>query len=387
MPLPSPDKLNFLIVDDMDNMRRSIRAMLKLINFGKEHFEAANGKDAWNLLQSGESKVHFIISDWNMPKMNGTELLNNVRASRKYRDTPFLMVTAEANKEVVADAAENEVDAYLTKPFVTASLEQKINSLLEHANNPDPLTMYLITSRDLEEKGDIDGAIAETVKAVNLNKRTSRPMREMGRLHLKKEELKKALGFFEQAIEINRLDVTSYHYIGQIFYRMGKVDKAIEAFSRAMDINPRHSDRALKFANLLLKKKKLKEAEKILATVLRFCDNNLDLKEDVGELCNDYGLYAISIKAFRELLRDDPERIYLNKKLGIALSRSGQTKEALAILEKALDKFGDDVELLLELSKAYFSINMLVRADKWATQVIRLDPDNLEAKEILEKCL
>ena len=172
MSLPSPDKLNFLIVDDMDNMRRSIRTMLKLISFGKDFYEAANGREAWRVLEEAQKPIHFIVSDWNMPHMTGTDLLNRIRANKKYRETPFLMITAEANKEVVAEAAENEVDAYLTKPFVTASLEQKILELLHNANNPDEMTKILTEVRKLEEIGNIDGAIERLSKCVGLKKRS-----------------------------------------------------------------------------------------------------------------------------------------------------------------------------------------------------------------------
>lgn len=387
MGFPSLNKMNFLVVDDMDNMRRSIRAMLKLVNCGKDFYEAGNGRDALKVLEGCEEPIHFIISDWNMPHMNGTQLLNHIRASHKFRDIPFLMITAEANVEIVAEAAENDVDAYLTKPFVTASLEQKIKELLHSAANPDPYSAHLKKARELEEKGDLAGAIAETKKAAEIKRGVSRPLRELGRLYLKKNDMKQALLCFQNATEINRLDVTSYHYLGQIYYRMGKTDKAIEFFSRAMDINPRHSDRAFNFANLLLKKKKLKEAEKILVVVLRNNPANFDLREDIAETCNENGLYALAIKTYQELLRDDPERAYLNKKLGMALYRDGDRNESFQILEKAVVKFGDDIELLMFLANAYYELKMPVRAEKWATQVIRIDPEHKEAKEILDKCL
>ncbi|MEJ2691378.1 MAG: response regulator, partial [Deltaproteobacteria bacterium] len=176
--------MNFLVVDDMDNMRHSIRAMLKLIGYGENIFEAGNGKEAWNLLDQEEDQIHFVISDWNMPIMTGTELLNRMRADRRFRDIPFLMITAEANKEIVAEAAENDVDAYLTKPFVTVSLEKKIESLIQSATNPEPLAIHLSNARNLEEVGDIDGAIAEARLAADASDRSSRPLRELGRLYL-----------------------------------------------------------------------------------------------------------------------------------------------------------------------------------------------------------
>lgn len=387
MKLKAPKNMTFLIVDDVDNMRRSVKAMLKLINYGKEFYEAANGRDAWTLLQDETVKIDFIICDYNMPYMSGTELLNLLRASKKMRDIPFLMVTAEANMDIVAEAAEHDVDAYMTKPFVTATLEQKINELLHQINNPSPFTSHLLNTRSLEEAGKIDEAIEEARKASQLNARSSRPYRELGRLFVKKGDLKKGQLCFEKATDLNRLDVSSYHALGQIYYRQGKMDKALENFSRAMDISPRHSDRALNFAKLLLKKNQLAEAEKVLRLVLKTKSNDVDFKEDIADSCREYGLYDLAVKTFREVLKADPERYYLHKKIGLALLNAGETNEAVKMLEKAADKFSEDIEVLLALARAYMDMKMTMRADNYAQKIARIDPKHKEAREIMAKCL
>jgi len=264
MKLKAPQDMVFLVVDDIDNMRRSIKAMLKLLHFGKEFYEAANGREAWRFLKDDNITIDFIISDYNMPYMSGTELLGLIRASRKLRDIPFLMVTAEANMDVVAEAAEHDVDAYLTKPFVTGTLEQKVLELLDQSNNPSPFNQLLLQVRTLEEKGDLDGAIGAAREAAKLNDRSSRPYREMGRLLGKKGDLKKAQLCFERAVEINRLDVNSLHALGQIYFHQGKIEMALDSFNRAMQISPRHAERAMNFAKLLIKKKLLPEAAKTI---------------------------------------------------------------------------------------------------------------------------
>lgn len=387
MKKKNPKDMTFLVVDDVDNMRRSIRAMLKLVHYGNAFYEAANGRDAWKIMQDEKIQIDFVISDYYMPQMSGTELLHLIRSNRQMRDIPFLMITAEANMDVVAEAAEHDVDGYMTKPFVTATLEQKINDLIEKVNNPNPFTRHLIETRELEEKGDIDGAIGHAKKASQANPQSSRPNRELGRLFMKKGDLKKARKFFEKAIEQNKLDVSSYHYLGQIYFRLGKTSMAIENYSRAMAISPRHSDRALSFAKILLKKKQMEEAEKVLRLVLRNNPNDIDFKEDLGDTCNDHGLYHVAVKTYREVLKDDPERFYLNKKMGIALHRMGENNEAVKIMEKAAAKFGEDVELLLMLAKVYMEMDMRMRADNWANKVVRLDPTNEEAREILRNTL
>ncbi|ADH86241.1 tetratricopeptide repeat protein [Desulfurivibrio alkaliphilus] len=381
-----PKEMTFLIVDDVDNMRRSIRAMLKLLNYGKSFYEAANGRDAWKLLQSDNLQVDFIISDYHMPHASGTELLNLLRSSRRTRHIPFLMITAEANMDIVAEAAEHDVDAYLTKPFVTATLEQKINELLERLRNPSPFTRHLTNARDLEEKGDLAGAIAEAKKAASLNAHSSRPFRELGRLFAKKGDIQKAQACFEQAIQRNRLDVTSYHALGQIAFRRNNSEKAIGYFSRAMEISPRHTDRALQFAKLLFKKNQLQEAEKVLKLVLRHKTNDTDFKEEVAEIALQAGLSNLALKAFREVIKADPQRTYLHKRIGTAMINAGEYAEGTRMLETALEKTPQDIQTMLRLARAYLEMKMPMRADNWASRALRIDPKNHEAQDIIKKC-
>ncbi len=382
-----PKQMSFLIVDDMDNMRRSIRAMLKLINFGRHHHEACNGKEAWKFLNTEATVVDFVISDWNMPKTNGTELLNLIRASKKWKDVPFLMITAESNQSIVAEAAENDVDAYLTKTFVKATLELKIKELLNLVVNPSPLTQLLRKAEEYSEKNQLDQAIECVTLAVKGNPRSSKPLRELGRLYLKKGIIDKALLCFQRATEINRLDLPSFQYLGQINLKLGDTEKAVGYFTKAMDLSPRNTDRALKLAALLLGHQKLTEADKILKVILRNNPDDLDLSTEVADMCLEHGLYNLATRAYRAVLAADPGRQLLTKKLGHALQKDGSPKEAIEILEKAATKFPNDIELLLALAQAYLDINMKMRADQWASRVRRLDPKNELAQTIINQCL
>ena len=386
MLVNNPKEMHFLIVDDMDNMRRSIKAMLKLINFGKRFYEAENGQKAWEILNAEHLRIDFVISDWLMPKMNGTELLNQLRMTKRIREIPFLMITADANQGIVAEAAEHDVDAYLTKPFVTSTLEQKIKQLLQHAEHPDKSTLLLKKATMWREKGNIDNAIECALKAAEINQRSSRPLRDLGRLYLKKNDLTKGAAYFEKAIAINRMDVPSYHYLGQIYFKQGDTDKAINYFSKALDLSPRNIDRALKVATLLLKNSQTKDAEKIFRTMLRNNQDNLDLREDVADLALEYGLYKLAVNNYQRILTERPERDYLQRKLGESLLKGDKPKEAIAIFEKIVHRFPEDISLLLDLAQAYLDIKMRMRADKWATKAARIDPSNKQAQEILDKC-
>jgi len=121
-------KMPILIVDDFNTMRRLVRNCLKQLGF-ENVSEAEDGAIALTKLQAGEFK--FIISDWNMPNMMGIDLLKAVRADPKLKGTPFLIVTAEAQKENIIEAAKAGVSNYIFKPFTADLLQQKLESIFK----------------------------------------------------------------------------------------------------------------------------------------------------------------------------------------------------------------------------------------------------------------
>lgn len=118
----------FLIVDDFSTMRRIVRNLLKEIGFNNSE-EAEDGVIALGMLRA--SKFDFVVSDINMPNMNGFELLKNIKADEHLRSLPVLMVTAEAKKEDIVAAAQGGAAGYIVKPFTKATLEEKVQKILQ----------------------------------------------------------------------------------------------------------------------------------------------------------------------------------------------------------------------------------------------------------------
>ena len=122
-----PDKnIKILSVDDFSTMRRIVKNLLKPLGYHNVE-EAENGEAALELIR--EQKFDLIISDWNMPVKTGIELLRDVRADPALKDIPFLMVTAEAEKDNVLEAMEAGVNNYILKPFTAKVLEDKLRSV------------------------------------------------------------------------------------------------------------------------------------------------------------------------------------------------------------------------------------------------------------------
>ena len=120
-------EMKFLIVDDFSTMRRIVRNLLKEMGHTNAD-EAEDGVDALAKLRAGA--YDFVVSDLNMPNMNGFELLRNIRADAKLKALPVLLVTAEAKKEDIVTAAQIGASGYIVKPFTKATLEEKLNKIL-----------------------------------------------------------------------------------------------------------------------------------------------------------------------------------------------------------------------------------------------------------------
>ncbi len=120
--------MKILIVDDFSTMRRIIKNLLRDLGFNNTQ-EADDGQTAWPMLQTGN--FDFLVTDWNMPIMTGIELLQKVRADENLASLPVLLVTAEAKKEQIVEAAQAGVNGYVVKPFTAITLKEKIDKIFE----------------------------------------------------------------------------------------------------------------------------------------------------------------------------------------------------------------------------------------------------------------
>jgi len=119
--------MKFLVVDDFSTMRRIIKNLLNDLGYANVT-EADDGKTALPMLQAGG--FDFLISDWNMPGMSGLDLIKAVRADAKLAKMPVLMLTAEAKREQIIEAAQAGVNGYVIKPFTAETLKEKLDKIL-----------------------------------------------------------------------------------------------------------------------------------------------------------------------------------------------------------------------------------------------------------------
>lgn len=124
--------MNILVVDDFSTMRRIVKNLLVEIGFSNIE-EADDGKTALPILENGG--IDFLVTDWNMPGMAGIDLLKAVRANPELSSLPVLMVTAEAKREQIMEAAEAGVNGYVVKPFTADTLREKVDKVFVRLEN------------------------------------------------------------------------------------------------------------------------------------------------------------------------------------------------------------------------------------------------------------
>ena len=120
--------IKILVVDDFPTMRRIVRNLLKELGFENVD-EAEDGQVALDKLRGGS--FEFVVSDWNMPNLDGLEMLKQIRADPAMAKLPVLMVTAEAKKENIIAAAQAGANGYVVKPFTAATLDEKLSKIFE----------------------------------------------------------------------------------------------------------------------------------------------------------------------------------------------------------------------------------------------------------------
>ena len=118
--------MKILVVDDFSTMRRIVRNLLKELGFSNV-FEAEDGVDALKKLRA--ETFEFVVSDWNMPNMSGIDLLREIRKDPALKHLPVLMVTAEAKKENIIEAAQAGASGYVVKPFTAVTLDEKLQKI------------------------------------------------------------------------------------------------------------------------------------------------------------------------------------------------------------------------------------------------------------------
>jgi len=377
------ESMSVLIVDDMLSMRRTVRNMFKQLGLGRTIRHAENGKEAWNLLQS--TPVDLAVVDWNMPVLNGVELLNRIRENRDMRDMPVIMITAQSEKDIVVEVAESEIDGYLLKPLTMKALDAKVRQVVENANNPDEVTRYLHKARDLEEAGGYKEAIEQVKSALTERPNASRILRKMADLHFKIDKESVAEKCLKKAVAVNKDDAVARYELGEFYRKKNDLDNANRYFMEAVSISPRAVPQAIELGEQLIRKGKAEQAVKLFDKAIQRSTNSDKSREEIIAIYIQNREYAKARRLLESYLKEQPERYDLAYKLGIACMKAGDLKNAQAQFQRVDEHTEGNIDAKLHLARIYYHQKRVFPADEVINEILKIDPQNEKALELRKK--
>lgn len=378
-----PDRgLTFLVADDQRDVRKSIRNMLGSLGYGSV-LEERDGLGAWQRLLA--EPVDVAIVDWVMPGLSGIDLLRRVRREDRIRHLPFIMVTGELAEEVVAEAAETDVDAYIIKPFAIQTLDDKIRIVLERRANPSPLDGHLRAARVYMEEEEYNRALAELEAARVLQPDNPRVYQNLGDLYVLRGMLEDAEKAFQKAITCEPRFTRAYDGLANVYLRRGEGERGIVAMRQAVAISPRNAIRQLNFGKALLETDAVEEGRKAFEQAVREARADQPVRREIAEALLARNLNREAEDVFRALLRENPTDLHLYNRLGIACRRQGRFQDAIDLYRKALRMDPDDDHLHYNLARALVDVGRLEDARVHATKALDLYPDFAEAKDLLAR--
>lgn len=371
------DNLSILVVDDMKSMRLTIRKMLKNLSRDTQMQFAEHGRQGLELLR--KAKFDLALIDWNMPVMNGVEMLEEIRKDGKLRDLPVIMITAEAERDIVNEVAEIEVDGYLLKPLTLESLDTKIKAVVNRVNNPDPVTLHRKRARAFEEQKNYTAAIEEIKAALALKPSASRLLRKLGLLHFRAQKNNIAVKCLSKAVSVNQQDIVSRVYLADYFLKIGENKKAGKYYVEILTLSSRYNDRAFGIGELLLKNGYRDLALTIFSKVIVQSKEKNATREQIVDICLDNQELIFPQQLLENHIRENPSNYDMIYKAGLIRLETGDMDKALKHFNNVDRNVRGHLEAKLQIAKIHYRNNKIFKADDYLNQILRIKPDHEEA--------
>lgn len=373
--------MTVLVVEDILAARETVVHMLRALGFSR-FLEAENGARALECIM--RDVPGLIISDWNMPTMNGFDLLRKVRSMEEGKHIPFIFLTSKYESEDVALATELGASAYMVKPVTIKGLSEALQTVF--SSNFE---------KDFEKlREDVKGLCAsgQPDKADDLLRRFEIlhpdhfPRIRLERVHLLMElsELDVAERELCEILSANSLFTRAWETLANLQSRMGKWEQALGAANRMISISPNNARNHLVRGTISLHRDDLREARKSFMTALNIDRKNDQIKQDiwnayvdldmVDEVQRDFGTYI-----FSSLTCDT-----LNN-MAVAYRRKGELNRAIEIYRTALGKEPDNPKILFNAAVAYVNRKQHSKAKELLARALGNDPGFDQARVLLDK--
>ncbi|MCP4721076.1 MAG: response regulator [Desulfobacteraceae bacterium] len=371
------ENLSILVVDDMKSMRLTVREMLKNLNIGVTLRFAENGKEGLAVLRG--SKIDLAIIDWNMPVMNGVTMLGEIRKDVLLRDMPVIMITAEAERDIVSEVAETEINGYLLKPLTLGALDKTIKAVIKKANNPDPLTIHRKQARGLEEKGDFQAAIEQIKTALTYKPSASRLLRHLGLLHFKIKKNSIAEKCLLKAVSVNRQDTISRVYLADYYLKKNKLQKAGNYYLEILSLSTKYNEKAYDIGKKLLRNNLRPLALDIFSKVIARSKTKNAAREQIIDICLSNNEREYPLTLLDQGIKENPSNYDMIYKAGLIVQDAGDLDKALKYFIKVDRHVRGHTDAKFQIAKIYYMNRKILKADDYLNQILRIDPSHEEA--------
>lgn len=327
--------LSILVVEDNVMMQKMITAMLQGLGF-QQVIPAPNGRIAWKKLTSGEP-VHLIVSDLNMPDMNGIDLLEKVRTSEAYWDLPFVIITAEENQDQLMSSIEVEVDSYILKPFTPVKLETEISRVLDKKYNPSPYALALQKGRELLSLGeDSEAALAALKAAIRLQPQEADPYYFCAIIHEREGRRDEAKSCLEKCILLKEAYPKAYDLLGLLYHREKNYSAEYKILRRITELSPHKLERNLNLAHACVRLGDQEGTRKCLKIAARrVAPDDLATYERIFRIyLEDPSMSAEAETIYRKYIDKGMENPRLLNKFGLLFKGIKDYERAIFFLER-----------------------------------------------------
>ena len=341
------NNLRIMIVNDKHDLRAILRDYLR--NDGYLNLTISeNGRSA--LRKAVTEPPDLIIADYELPGLNGLELLREVRREKSLHEVPFILLSPETNQKYVALAAEYKVNAFIVKPFSHQTLTDKVNRLLEHHLNPAPSYVMYQEANNLVQAGDLEGALTRYQAAVEATRKSMAVIHyKMGQVHELMKHEDQAETQYHEAVGMSKYFVDAFDALGTMNMRHQRTNQALTYFRRSTDISPLNAQRQL----------------------------------GLGEALLETGDFQGAEQAFKTALSLDPSQTHAFNRLGVSLRRQGKLQEASEYFLRAVEVSDDDENLYYNLSRVYLDQGDQDQALSFLRKALGVKPDFKEAQDLI----
>jgi CheY-like chemotaxis protein len=379
---PNMDKnMTVLVAEDIVSARETVIHLLRALGFSS-FVEAENG--AMALEHVTRDVPGLIVSDWNMPTMNGMSLLKAVRSMEGGRHVPFIFLTSKYETQDIALASEEGASAYLVKPVTIKTLSEALESVFGSTFERD-FDLLREEVRTLCSSGKRDQADELLSRFEKLHPDKS-PRIRLERVHtlMESAEYEAAEKDLCAILSSSPLFTRAWETLVNLQSRMGKWDQAQAAADRVVSISPNNAGNHVLRGTVLLNRQDLHEARKCFMTALNVDRKNDQIKQDiwnsyvdldmVDEVQRDFGTYI-----FSSLTCDT-----LNN-MAVAYRRKGELARALEIYRTALAKEPDNPKILYNAAVAYMNRKQYPKAKELLARALGNDPGFEKARLLYEQ--